>query len=74
MKRQNVPKSVKLVYNWAFEHNYMDASNDRIWILWGGDQVNVQILKKNAQFIHCKSLIDALLSLSCNSSIWEKFS
>ena len=38
---------------WSLIHNYTEASNGRIWMLWNGD-INVSIVAVTDQCITCK--------------------
>lgn len=38
---------------WVEKSNGADSSSARIWFLWNPRVVYVQVLHKNAQFMHC---------------------
>ena len=39
---------------WRMVHNYSEASNGRIWVLWHPNYCSVEVLNLSDQFIHCK--------------------
>ena len=39
---------------WKRLHNYNDAANGRIWIIWDDSWYDVQLINSSAQLIHCQ--------------------
>ena len=39
---------------WKSLHNYNDAANGRIWIIWDDNWYDVQLINSTAQMIHCQ--------------------
>jgi len=56
--RVKVHKAEKIVNNlafgWSSLHNYNQAENGRVWVLWDPNSYDVTMLIEEAQFIHCK--------------------
>ncbi|XP_075099269.1 uncharacterized protein LOC142176100 [Nicotiana tabacum] len=40
--------------NWGILNNYMSAINGRIWLLWDSRLYTVDMLKEEAQLLHCQ--------------------
>ncbi|XP_019265614.1 PREDICTED: uncharacterized protein LOC109243167 [Nicotiana attenuata] len=43
----------KIAHNWELVHNYDQAANGRIWIMFDTNTWQVDTVVKDAQFIHC---------------------
>lgn len=39
---------------WDYAHNYTEAENGRIWILWNAAEVNLVVLEAHDQYMHLK--------------------
>ena len=39
---------------WKIIHNYKDAVNGRIWIIWDDSWYEVKLLKSTAPMVHCQ--------------------
>lgn len=49
--------ATRIIKNWGFKHSFrMEAEgfSGGIWLLWSLDDLEVKVLVKNDQFIHCK--------------------
>ena len=39
---------------WKIIHNYKDAANGRIWLVWDDSWYDIKLLKSTAQMVHCQ--------------------
>lgn len=37
---------IKIVKDWCWDNNYVKVVKGRIWIIWKGDLVNLEVLNK----------------------------
>ncbi|XP_059301879.1 uncharacterized protein LOC132053792 [Lycium ferocissimum] len=49
---------------WKHANNYSQAPNERIWLLWRGEDVSVTVQEVHAQYIHCQ-IKDRLSQFHC---------
>lgn len=55
-KVREVNKTKILSYmlpKWRIECNYEEALNGRIWVCWDPNRINLQVVGKGSQVIHC---------------------
>lgn len=45
--------SNNITSKWGFRHNYQNANNSRIWLLWDTCKLRVITIQAEAQLIHC---------------------
>ena len=39
---------------WKIIHNYKDAANGRIWLVWDDSWYDIKLVKSTAQMVHCQ--------------------
>ncbi|XP_019246270.1 PREDICTED: uncharacterized protein LOC109225918 [Nicotiana attenuata] len=72
----------KIAKNWGMVHNYEQASNGRIWIMFDTNIWQVEALHTDAQFIHCNitstnvkcamTVVYGFNSIELRKGMWQK--
>ena len=54
-KEVNIKATLKAIApGWRIIHNYKEAANGRIWIIWDESWYDIKLINSSAQMIHCQ--------------------
>lgn len=57
VKENNANKIMRILgNNWSWTNNYEHHINGRIWIIWKNDDIEIKVMEKYDQLIHCEML------------------
>lgn len=68
VKEENSEKVAKKISDWNVSCNYPEAYNGRIWVFWNPRVVEMELLSKGEQFMHC-----LVKTLDSNKKFWCTF-
>ena len=55
VKETNSKATLKAIApGWKIIHNYKEAANGRIWIIWDESWYDIKVIKSSAQMMHCQ--------------------